>query len=255
MKPPLLLTAWVMTICLSLGVSLAHAGELDNQFFKANQQYAAGHYQEAADGYEEILRTGESSGPLYYNLGNTYFKLGQRGKAILNYERAHRLMPQDEDLLANLSFVGSLLEQAQPTDDLRWYEKILFNLRDLFSANGWAVVFLTGYSLLFAFLLLAIFVERIKKGMIRLAWFFACATVMCFAFAALKIQVTERSQEGVIVQKMVDVRYSPTLTGAVAFRLTEGIKAQVIRFEGNWCYIRLTRDKSGWVERATIEGI
>ena len=31
----------------------------------------------------------------YANLGNAYFKTGQKGRAILNYERARRLMPQD----------------------------------------------------------------------------------------------------------------------------------------------------------------
>ena len=255
MKWSVVLSVWVTTICFSLGVSLSEAGEIENQFFKANQQYAAGHYQEAADGYEEILRKGEASGPLCYNLGDAYFKLGQRGKAILNYERARRLMPQDEDLLANLSFVSSLLEQAQPTDDLRWYERIFFKLQDLFSASGWAIVLLASYNFLFVFLLLAVFVERIKKGMVRLAGLLAFATVICLALTFAKIQVTKQIQEGVIVQKIVDVRYSPTLNGAVAFRLSEGIRAQVIRREGNWCYIRLTRDKSGWVECATIEAI
>ena len=44
-------------------------------------------------------------------------KLGRIGKAILNYERARRVMPQDEDLLSNLAYVKNLVEQAQPAEE------------------------------------------------------------------------------------------------------------------------------------------
>ncbi len=250
-----LLTTVALSFLLAqaLGTGWAEAEETEKQFSKANRLYAEGRYQDVVDLYEAIVKSGTSSGPLYYNLGNAYFKLSRPGKAILNYERARRLMPQDEDLLANLSFVRSSLEQAQPTEELRWFEQAAFALRDLFSATGWGIALLVVWNLLFGLFLIATFAERIKRLAIRLAWCCGFAAVFSLAFAFAKIEATERTQEGIVIQKEVDVRYSPSLMGAVAFQLHEGIKAKVIRCEGQWCYIRLTRDKSGWIERGMVE--
>lgn len=233
----------------------ALAGGMEEQFHQANQLYSEGHSQEAADLYEGILQSGIISGALYYNLGNVYFKLNQPGRAILNYERALRLSPQDEDLLANLSYVRSLLEQAQPTEELQWGERVVLALSDLFSPSGWALAVLGCWNLLFVLLLAALFVNRIRRFALRLAWGLGFVTVVCFALTFVKIETAGHGQEGIVIQKEVDVRYSPTLLGSVAFQLHEGIKARIIRCEGQWCYIRLTRDKSGWVERGMIETI
>ena len=225
------------------------------QFSLANQRYTEGDYEEAVSFYEALVRSDVSSGPLYYNLGNAYFKLGRLGKSILNYERARRWMSQDEDLLANLSFAESLREQAQPRERYLWVERIFVALRDLFSASSWAVCLLIVYHLLFGTLVVMIFADRMQRKLFPFVWTLAFLTLFCLVFTSTKIADTKKTQQGVIVQRVVDVRYSPSQTGAVAFQLREGIKAQVNRCEGGWCHIRLTRDKSGWVEAAAIEAI
>jgi len=63
------------------------------------------------------------------------------------------------------------------------------------------------------------------------------------------------TQVGVVVKSQVDVRYSPSFSGARAFELEEGLKAKIIRHDGEWTQIRLTKDKSGWVESIAIETI
>ena len=77
----------------------------DAQFAKANQEYAAGHFKEAIENYEEIVRSGEWSANLFYNLGNAYFRAGDLGHAILNYERALALDRHHPEAEANLRTV------------------------------------------------------------------------------------------------------------------------------------------------------
>src|SRR5262249_18396747 len=48
------------------------------------------------------------SGNLYFNVGNAWFKAGDVGRAILDWERARRLVPGDPDLLANLGWARSV---------------------------------------------------------------------------------------------------------------------------------------------------
>src|SRR4030095_1931656 len=62
--------------------------QADAEFIEANQEYAQGHFKEAIDQYEAIVRSGQWSANLFYDLGNAYFRTGDLGRAILNYERA-----------------------------------------------------------------------------------------------------------------------------------------------------------------------
>ena len=68
----------------------------------ANGAYQNGKYEEAKVGYLQLVRAGQYSADLFYNLGNAWFKLGDQGRAILNYERALLLNPRLDEAAANL---------------------------------------------------------------------------------------------------------------------------------------------------------
>ena len=74
----------------------------DAQFAKANQEYADRNFKEAIDGYDQLVRSGQWSANLFYDLGNAYFRVGDFGHAILNYERALALDPRHPEANANL---------------------------------------------------------------------------------------------------------------------------------------------------------
>src|SRR5437588_12621811 len=82
--------------------ALILAAEPSAQFAKANQEYAAGDFKAAIDDYEELVRSGQDTPNLFYNLGNAYFRKTDFGRAILNYERALALDPHHPEAEANL---------------------------------------------------------------------------------------------------------------------------------------------------------
>src|SRR5438128_179895 len=85
----------------------------------ANALYKAGSYEEAAASYEKILAQGYRTADVYYNLGNCFYKLKENGKAILNYERARKLAPDDEDIAHNLKIAQlKTLDKVQPVPQL-----------------------------------------------------------------------------------------------------------------------------------------
>ena len=227
----------------------------EDKFFQANKFYSEGEYQKAISIYNEIIASGVKAGNIYYNLGNAYFKLGERGKAILNYERALKLIPRDEDLCSNLKFVRSTLEEAQPKNNLRWFEKAYVSFRNIMPVNIWAALLFVNYLILFIIIILSIFITRFRKVArgLALSWFIL--TVLSFGFMMGKRRDAELNKEGVIVAEEAEVRYSPSFSGVVAFKLHEGMKVSIIRREGDWYQIRLSRDKSGWAEKGTIEAI
>ena len=82
-----------------------------SEFVRAGNAYKDGRYDAAISHYEGILKGKRASGPVYYNLGNSYYKKRNVGRTILNYERAKLLMPRDSDLKFNYQYVHSQINQ------------------------------------------------------------------------------------------------------------------------------------------------
>src|SRR5436305_5111251 len=76
--------------------------QLDSDFAKANQDYAQGNFKEAISGYKTLVGSGQWSANLLYDLGNAYFRTGDFGHAILNYESALALERHHPEATANL---------------------------------------------------------------------------------------------------------------------------------------------------------
>src|SRR5215469_18809288 len=107
--------------------SAVSAGSLcaqpDTEFAKANQEYAQGHFKDAISGYETLVRAGLWSANLFYDLGNAYFRTGDFGRAILNYERALALERHHPEATANLQIARD--ETRALEMDQSWSERYL----------------------------------------------------------------------------------------------------------------------------------
>lgn len=78
-------------------------------------------YEEAVDRYTKALNSEDIgvTANAHYNLGNTYFRMGDYQKAIESYQQALQLRPEDMDSKYNLELSRRLLKeqmQAQPQD-------------------------------------------------------------------------------------------------------------------------------------------
>src|ERR1700719_2352027 len=95
----------------------------DAQFAKANQEYADRNFKEAIDGYDQLVRSGQWSANLFYDLGNAYFRAEDFGRAILNYERALALDQRHPESDANLRIARDEARALEMQPD--WIERHL----------------------------------------------------------------------------------------------------------------------------------
>ena len=65
--------------------------DVQQRFNAANSQYNETNYSKAIELYESILDDGFESFPLYYNLGNTYFRQNYIGQSVWAYNKALKL--------------------------------------------------------------------------------------------------------------------------------------------------------------------
>ena len=140
-------------------------------FTRANRAYEQGDYQKAAGLYRRMLEEGYESGNLYYNLGNCYYKLKQKGRAILYYEKARRLIPGDADLQTNLTYVGRGTAATQSFSNPLAYLAPLDRLLTLCSI---------GFCLLIVMIIISILATgliRDGNGKFKLWWRLSLGTV------------------------------------------------------------------------------
>ena len=85
---------------------------------EADSAYINNDYVKAIEIYEALLQEGEAA-ELYYNLGNSYYKQGDIAKAILNYERAALLNPNNSDIQANLEIArAKTIDKVVPIPEI-----------------------------------------------------------------------------------------------------------------------------------------
>ncbi len=248
-------------ITVSVWLGLLTAGVCAGQgafFDEGNLRYQEGNFDGALERYSRILDDGLESGELYYNVGNTYFKLGELGPAILYYERARRLMPGDDDLLANLELARSLtVDEIAPLPGF-W----------LFRAVGWwvgllprpALVWLVAVAYLIA--IAAVILLILRPATVLAAWGrrVAIAGAAVTLIFGLTLGVRElgigAAEEAVIMAVETAVQSAPSDDSALQiFAVHEGTKVRTDRRSDAWIEIVLEDGKVGWVRADQLEPI
>lgn len=247
-------SVWVVVVCLCLlsGGSGEAAEAPHTAFFQANTLYSQGDYDRAIHAYEQLLAAGRHSGPVYFNLGNAYFKNGQLGRALLNYERARRLTPGDTDIQANLAYARSVAgaEDCPP----KLWQSLVFPLTHRLSTESLVWMTSAAYSLA----LLTFAVSRVWSR--RARWLVSVALVWAGLFAlaggslARQLYVNSWQRPAlVLADGQTPVRFEPAETGTEHFVLKQGALVHVLDSRPGWHQIARCDGRRGWLAAPSLE--
>ncbi|MBV6518362.1 MAG: hypothetical protein DCC43_14885 [Candidatus Brocadia sp.] len=198
-----------------------------NNIPKANQML-----QETAELYETALAGGFRNGQIYYNLGNTYYRRGELGKAIANYRRAERLMPGNADLNANLRLVKGATADKELSAEIpvvvRWVFFWLFFL----NLNELSFVAISLYVVVMAVL----FFSSIRKYACMKKVFIGFASVLFVVLVSLgmKIYHEQGVSQGVIIVAKCEVRYGPGEEYEPKFEIHNGAECVIEDEKNDW---------------------
>jgi len=240
-----------MLLCFSAMVSAQQPAEL---YKTASQLYKAGQFDQAAASYEKILSQGYKTAEVYYNLGNCYFKLNTLNKAIVNYERAVKLAPQDEDIQHNLAIANSrIVDKVIPVPTLAiltaWD-----NFVALRSSTGWAFMAVGFIWLSLVFFAVYLFVG-IRKLSFSLGSFLLIISLVFIGLAVKQSNKEQQTDAAILMVSNSFVKSAPDTNGNDQFMLHEGVKFEILDRVGEWSKIRLADGKVGWIERSAYEKI
>jgi len=224
--------------------SLFRAATNQTMFAKAAKQY-------------ELLVNEEKirNGYLYYNVGNAWFMAGDIGRAILNYRRAEKYLPHNDDLKNNLEFArqqridvipekkhSSLVDTLfgwhyKTSTTTRWW---LFAFCYLLTWGGW------------------IWARRSHRNEIRIAATAATLLAAVLAVSLLsEVIISSHIQDGVILSNEVIARKGDGEIYAPAFQepLHAGTEFQLLEKREGWWHIRLADSQSCWIPANSAETV
>lgn len=247
----------VMAVALVSLVGVAQAADLtvaERQWERANTLYTAGDYNGAVATYDSIVNEGLVSSRLFYNLANAYFKAGKVGEAILYYNKAAKLAPNDDDVAYNLAYAESFIKDKIESVPSSAIGKVTEGVGNLLSANGWGVVSLVLLALSLGCGILYVVLSRrsARKGAFTVAVVSAALMVVAVAFGAGERKDILSADEAIVLSSAAAVKSSPERTSKDLFILHEGTKVEVLDTFGTWREIRIADGNKGWIQQSAI---
>lgn len=231
----------------------------------ADSAYSNDDFATAAQLYTEAIDSLGTSSKLYYNLGNTYYRMGKPGQAVVAYERALRLDPTDKDARTNLEFVNSRLID-RPGERGTLFGNMLDKGALALHSNAWAWLALAGFLVFLGAVALYLFCPVVVW---RKVGFFGGFAVLLLTFAAVFLSLRNASictatDKAVITVPSTILSTSPRTPrdrSEEAILLHEGTTMLVIDSVSSradsvrtvWVDVQIDNTHRAWIRRDAIE--
>ncbi|MFD0799139.1 tetratricopeptide repeat protein [Maribacter chungangensis] len=243
----------VIIFILLLG--LAGTAQNETNFERATVAYNEGAYEKAIDLYSGILESGQHSAAIYYNLGNSYYKLNDVPNSIYYYEKALLLSPNDPEILNNLGYAQQMTLDAIEVLPETGLSKLYKSVTDVLTFDQWAYL---GVFFMFLFVILYI-VFYYAYYSSRKRWAFIgslvslTAALVTVVFAFVQYQDYNTYRPAIIFADEIGIQAEPNTTSDEVFVLHAGTKVNVLEELNNWKKIALTDGKTGWVSSDNLK--
>lgn len=221
---------------------------------KANAFYQYKQFDSAAAYYEKIAALHPENAVVYYNLGNSYYKLNKIGFAVLNYERALKLNPSYKEAKDNLELTQSRIpNRIQQTPEIffvAWWQAIT----NASLAGMWAVISL----ILFLLIILILVLKRWNKlpisapAQFTVLLAFLCVCCLYISYVAAYKKTTH--EHAVILEQ--DAPFKETRQSSKTQSLVpEGTVIKIETQQDGWAAVKLPDGRFGWMSMALMEKI
>lgn len=250
-----LLAGGAAVLAAAGGAALAQERSAADTMSDANDRYERGDFAGAVQAYEDLIEGGYEDAALYYNAGNAYFKMGDLGRAILNYLRAQDLSPRDPDIRANLELARSrTIDQIEGEDSL--IASISAFGRGLATAEEIGIVALALWVCSALGMGAAALRPTMRLRALVRGSSIAGMTAALFSLLLLSsmLYANPNDDAGIITAQEIDVLSGPGAQYPTEFTLHSGAQVRIVEFRQGWRWIALPGgDLQGWIPSDAIE--
>ncbi len=240
------LSSLLLLVTLGLAWAPVAAAEVDELFAQANRAYEEESYEQAKELYLQAIEGGTSSADLFYNLGNTFAKLDEPGRALLNYRRALLLDPYHQEAAFNSNFIKSGLAQIEP--ELSTIEEFF----GIWPASAYMLILTMAGWLLLVLVLIGL-LSRFSTLIVSVGVLALLSLVLGISGFVVTRPLEPGAQSAMITGKAAKAHYAPALTSSTVTPLPEGTAVKILNDVSDWTYVELPDKRLGWVKNDKLE--
>jgi len=242
-----------MKIFFFILLIFSNTQNIDNLFEESNDLYTNGDYQNAVQGYLEIVKSGFESAELYFNIGNSFYKLNNIPESNYYYEKAKSISPNDDDILTNLSFAQNLrIDKIEilPVTDI---QNLKLSTLDLLSEKGWSyVLVILIWIMCFTFIVYNLSNDpKFKRLFFSISFVLLILSSFTLFINFEKKKISE-IKYAIIYDKEIEVWSEPNNISELKFLLHEGTKVKQIDVIEDWLNIQLENGTIGWIQSSSL---
>jgi len=244
-----------LTIFFSLFTVLLCTAQSNKLFDEATAAYNSGEYEKAIAFYTDILDDGEHSAAVYYNLGNSYYKLNKIAESIYFYEKALLLSPNDEEVKTNLSYAQNMTIDAIDTIPETGLSKLYKSVTGKLTFDQWAYL---AVALIIIFVLLYILFYYANSSTLKRWSFIGSILALFICIIAIVFAFIQRSdfkdlQPAIIFAEESSIKSEPNISSQQVFVIHAGTKVNVLDQLDEWNKIKLADGKTGWIQKNELK--
>lgn len=226
---------------------------IDDLFQKSNDYYTNGDYQNAVNGYLDVLDSGFESAELYFNLGNSFYKLNNIPDSNFYYEKAKSISPNDDDILTNLIFAKNLRIDKIEILPITPIQNLKLSILNLFSEKGWSISLI---SLIWFMSFAFIFYIISKDSKFKRLYFTISIVLVILSSLTLFINFEKKKlgeiKYAIVYDKEIEVWSEPNNISELKFLLHEGTKVKQLDVIEDWVNIQLENGTLGWIQSSSL---
>lgn len=225
-----------------------------NDLKDAEKAYDSKNFKISIQHYQKLINEGYKSYQLYFNLGNSYYRNNELGKAIYYYELASKSNPADDDIKINLAIATSKTIDKVNSKENFFITAIKTNILSSFSTFTWSIFTISFISL--ASILFFIFINSNNILIKRISFIGTCFCFILFTLSYFlgytSLKSKSENKFAIITSKEIKILNEPTISGISKFNLHEGTKIRIVENKGEWILIKLDNDNEGWIKTTDV---
>jgi tetratricopeptide (TPR) repeat protein len=225
------------------------------RYAEALKSYSEENYATAAEQLQYLYNEGYTNFEVCYNLGNAYYKTKDVASAILYYERAKQIKPNNNDVNHNIEVANKLtIDKIETIPEMfytRWWNSFTY----IFTPKTWIiinVVLLGLFLLVISSIILSKKVYRKKVCIwisLVLLLLFIVTTCVCVTCNAKY----DKNDQAIVFTQTRVAKSSPTESSIDLFVVHRGTKVRINDKVGDWIEIVLSNGKQGWIKEADVQ--
>ncbi len=211
---------------------------------KGTNLYVEGEYKKALGFFTKASKHIQN-GYLFYNIGNCFFRLHEKGKALAAYRKAERYIPDMVDLNKNIAFLLKGQDASFKKPELFASARYVLPFYESFSVDTIALCVLVFLSFTALFSILYLYGR--KRQFFWLSSFFGVLMILMSISFTLHYYERGFIRFGVIISKNAEVKSERTADSVTLFKLPELAEFRTLSQNGRWLKIEIIDHKTGWV--------